>query len=247
MGNVVHQAKLLFQLQTIDMQIDSETKSAENCADAIEVSELRGRLNKIDRVVGKINERSDKLKRRIRRLELELQSLDDRMEKNERQLFDGSVQEVRGLSNLQEMLGADRRKKEEYEEATLLRMERLEKLQGEMVKTKRIKKTVKSRLADAMEKLKRVQAERSHKIDSLRIERKEIIQLISTDVYSVYDTMSRKIVRPVSKVGDRTCTGCNMTLPTSMKAPRDEQVSRCPHCTRILWWPVDEIDAPGMN
>ena len=85
----------------------------------------------------------------LRRLEMELQSIEESLQKNEGRLYGGEVTNSKELAGLQERIDLDRRRKSGLEEDVLAAMEEVEESQAALEQAKSLTAAARERLDHA--------------------------------------------------------------------------------------------------
>lgn len=237
-GPSIYGLEALYRLQDVEGRIRDIHFLAEQSEEKQRVTKCRHALETVLERHRVVQNRLQQVEKKLRRLELDIASLEADIAKHERQMFDGTVQDARGLVNIQERVNADRHRKDRYEEEALQVMDQIDqlrqlisKLDAEVRRFERAYATAKKKLDEAREMWRK-------QISELDDERNQLIDRISSDLLSMYKSLSKKMSRPVAQVESGTCRGCNVTLPTSMKRPCADEILRCPQCARLLWWPA---------
>lgn len=75
-------------------------------------------------------------------------------------------------------------------------------------------------------------------LEKLRTAREHLASQVEAKWLNMYERVSKKFGRAVVPVEAGVCLGCFMGLPTSHQASpkKDEDVSVCENCGRILYW-----------
>lgn len=232
-----HPIARLLEYQGLDERLRSVEESLERSEEAEAAASaarvVKAREGALKEAMRTLEDRQ----KRLRRLELEIDSVAERVRKHEAQLFDGSVNDARGLANLQERIKSEKAKKERLEEEALSLMEQIEEDKAARSRRRAAYEEAVAQFKEARSRLSDVTAARQDEASSLRTAGEKLRATIPSELLSLYEALTPKMKRPVATVDDRNCGGCNVTLPTSMKRPKETELARCPHCSRILFWP----------
>lgn len=228
----------LYQLQQIDVSLAELAKKAQDSDEASAVSEAEDMVARRERLLEKADADLAGARARLRRLEIELQGIEESLQKNESRLYGGELTNPKELAGLQERIQLDRGRKAACEDAVLEAMEKVEKAEAVKGQAEASAVTARERHREALAHLVAAKAEWGNESLRLNEARGKLREAISAELLNLYDSLQGKFAgRPVAKVNDRSCGGCHVELPTAMRKPGVEQVQRCPNCGRILWWP----------
>ncbi|MGC8778729.1 MAG: zinc ribbon domain-containing protein, partial [Candidatus Caldatribacteriaceae bacterium] len=74
-------------------------------------------------------------------------------------------------------------------------------------------------------------------LESLQVERQNTLSQIDTNIASVYLDMHKKYENPIVLLNDETCSGCHLSVPTTVvkSVRKQEELVRCPNCGRFLY------------
>jgi len=228
-------AEILYRLQLLDTEL-SERQSR--------LREIKGSLGESAELIAarRAYEQATKeftdWRARLLDLELDLQSLNDRIAATEKRLYGGQVTNPKELGGLQRDLDFSKRSLGELEDKVLLAMTRVDDCEKALAETS-------ERLAIADAKSQRVQGEAVEEIEGLQAKvaalsqgRAELAPRIGGDELALYEQLLRKKGgRAVALLVGQVCQGCRVTVPT-MKAQqvrRGGDLITCTTCGRILF------------
>lgn len=227
----------LYALQALDTALErlQAERAASPLVGALERARSELALTRSKKEAARAQESESK--RRLRRLELDLESTDGEIAAVEAKLFGGGLRSAKELSSLQERLDALKRQKERLEEEVLALMEAAEAAEEALREAERLE--ARAAEVEASSRAELAKAEGSWRAEAERLaeERSASASRIDPDLLERYENLRRRLRRPIAKVESRACSGCHVTLPTGMKAPDRDELSLCPHCGRLLWWP----------
>lgn len=181
--------------------------------------------------------RIEQLQRRQRQLDLEVASLNARIEPEERRLFSGEVQSPRELMSIQQEVEGLRTRRTEFEDQLLETMGRLETMAPR-------REAAASRVANVEQHWEAQQRElrhelRRHEDDIAQEEQKRELQAsrIPPRPLALYDDLRRrKGGVAVARLQGASCQGCRVSIPDALRRQvllRDVLV-QCPNCEKIL-------------
>jgi predicted nucleic acid-binding Zn-ribbon protein len=226
-------AKQLYQLQELDLEIDSQeqalglTKS--QLGESQTVLKLQGQLQQEQ-------QRLEELKRKQHAAEWEIEDLSTKLATAEETLFSGSVKNPKELSNLQHEVEMFKAKRSQLEEKTLEIMEQVELSEGAIAGTKKQLEGMKAEwqqqqqeLADNIERLKAV-------LSDLRQKRQLLADKIPPQAVELYQGLRKERGTAVARVEQGICRGCRISLPTTeLQQARGGKLVKCSSCGRILF------------
>lgn len=233
----MHPLEALHTLQEIDSELlriragDVTAKERKAADDALRrLAEEKGKAEKVAAKLAAVDKRR-------RRLELDLKSVESEIELLDRKLFGGEVTSAKELGALQERLDATRKRKHALEDDILACLDSLEQGQVLAEKLDRRISTLARQTDEQQELLAAALARWEGRRAELEAERERIAASVPSALVERYESLYDRLNgRPVARVENRTCMGCRVELPTSMRPPKEEATSRCPRCGRLLWW-----------
>lgn len=173
-----------------------------------------------------------------RRLEDEVERLNDRIAPEEKRLYDGSVTSPKELTSIQHELELLRATRIRHEDALVEVLDRAEAAERARAEARREVARLEARWAKAQEELKH----EAHRLgDAIaRAEQKRQTQKakVPPRLLATYeDLRRRKGGTAVAKVQGGTCSGCRIGIPDAirMRALAGAVVAQCPNCERILY------------
>lgn len=192
----------------------------------------------VDRQASLEARRSD-LDREVKRVELDVDNVRRRMERDRTLLDSGTISSSRQLEDLQHEIGSLGRRIAELEDSQLELMEQAEELSGEVSRVSVEAQALESDRARLDGELTGREAELGREQVRVRDERERLATTISPDLLSLYEKIGQQNdgIGAALLRGGR-CEGCHLQLPPTEQqslanAPEDEVV-RCEECRRIL-------------
>lgn len=224
----------LSALQTIDNEV-SAVRAA--------LSDVQYRLQgdaELDDARRTMNEAETKaagLRREQRRVEGEVQTLNAKIEPEEKRLYDGSVKNPKELTAIQQELDSLKKHRAEFEEELLSVMSQAETADREVAARRRTVANLEARWEIRSAELK-VEAARLQDVvalvDQKRERQKSSIPPRDLAIYE--DLRKRKGGMAVAKLQGGVCLGCRIQVPEGIRrrvfAPTI--LAQCPSCDRIL-------------
>lgn len=227
----------LYQLQTLDSQID---------ADRARLAEIERALSEnqaVRRAQAILKRESDNLthwKTRQKDLELERQQLREEAARTEERLYSGRVHNPRELTDLQGKLAELQRRHADIEEPIIEAMLEVEAGQERQTEAESALARVTAAHADTLGHLQQekevLQAALTRRLAEVEPARARL----TAQQRQRYDALRARLrgvaVAKITPNGE--CSMCGMQLTSSQRQQaRHGQVSQCPTCTRILYHP----------
>jgi predicted nucleic acid-binding Zn-ribbon protein len=171
-----------------------------------------------------------------RDLELEIQSLSDKMSRSEKRLYGGKVKNPKELADLQAEIASLKRRRQKLEDMLLEAMiEREEAEEARDEADAALEKTASiwsTRQAD----LKAEWGEFGQRLERIQQEREAVVPRIEAAVMATYESLrEQKGGQAVALVRDDVCTGCGVAIsPSAEWKLRQGEMCHCDTCRRIL-------------
>lgn len=215
-----------------------------------ELSERRSKLREAEGLLGESSElaaarRADEQaskelvswRARLRDLELDLQSLNDRIATTEQRLYGGQVTNPKELGALQRDHEYLKRSREKLEDEVLLAMTRFDECEKTVADASAGLEKAETKWRAEQDGLTREIAQLQARIATLDKDRAALVPLLEASELALYeDLLRKKGGRAVALLVGQVCQGCRVTLPTS-KAQLVRQgrgLITCTNCGRIL-------------
>jgi predicted nucleic acid-binding Zn-ribbon protein len=229
------QARDLFQLQQIDSQLDQacgrlgEIEAALN--DNSAVRKASSRLSKAEEVF-------NKGRLALKRAEQDVQVQQEKIEKNQKALYGGSVRNPKELEDLQMESEALARYLSVLEDRQLEAMIAFEEADNQHKQAERnlakVKKEVAAQNVDLSAEQETLQAE----VVRLETQRTSAVEGIAAELLTSYDKLRRtRFGVAVTGVRDGSCEACGTVLSAALaqEARMPSKIAHCTTCGRILY------------
>lgn len=228
-------AKQLYQLQEVDLEIESNEQSLKQM-----VSQL-GESQAVVRAQTKLaseQQRLDELRHQQRSAEWEVDDLVGKITAAEEQLYSGRIKNPKELTNLQHEVNMLKTRRDQLENSALEIMDQVEVAEasaatasGEFKKLEAEWRNQQQQLSADIEKLK-------SKLSDLRHKRQLLSAEIDPQVTEVYDKLRKQKGQAIAKVEQGICRGCRISLSFSeLQQARSGDLVHCSSCGRILFLP----------
>ena len=226
-------AKQLYQLQEVDLEIESNEQA---------LQQIAGQLGESEAVVEAQNKlaleslRLEELKRQQHSLEWEIDDLTGKLAAAERELYSGKISNPKELANLQHEVDGLKARRNELEDKALEVMDQVELTTKSVAAKSNELKELKTewhsqqqRLSADMEQLKTVLSELKSKRQLLSVK-------IDPQTVEFYQQLKKQKKQAVVKVVQGICRGCRISLPSiELQRARGGSLVQCSSCGRILF------------
>lgn len=228
------QTQLLYQLQQIDLELETRRSRVREIKTALEphetLEQARTQLTNLQ------NELSPQEKR-AKDLTLEIQSVTTQSNQFSDRLYSGSGGNPKELQDLQDKIAELKRRRAVLEDRLLETMIAVETLQGDLLTTTQQVTTLESEWAIEQKALKEEGRQLTQEIKTLKTDREAVAERLSASNRELYDTLraAKQGVAVVTLHGD-TCTGCFVSQTTTLvqRVRQEQELVFCASCGRIL-------------
>jgi len=226
-------AKQLYQLQEVDLELESNERALQ------QVTSQLGESQEVVRARNKLaseRQRLEELKRQQHSLEWEIDDIATKLTATEDKLYSGSIGSPKELANLQHEVDGLKTRRSQLEDKALDIMEQVELATASVATISSQLKTVEAewqsqqqQLSADMEQLKAVLSNLKHKRQTLAAE-------IDPGAVELYHELKEKKGTAVAKVEQGICRGCRISLSaTELQRARSGSLTQCSSCGRILF------------
>ena len=175
-------------------------------------------------------------------LELKIKSNQDKIAKIESDLFGGKVVNVREVEAYQTEIKMLRKHNEDFEARLLEIMEQVPPLKDATDKIAAQMTIAKRKLAEAKQSTLGERKEMEERYGRLVKARPEAAKLVPPALLAKYETIRKGVGTGMAELKGMSCGGCGMALPErTLVAVREDRVTTCEGCRRILYTPVPEV------
>jgi predicted nucleic acid-binding Zn-ribbon protein len=177
---------------------------------------------------------------RLQLLELELQSIGDKAQKLERDLYSGRIGNPKELTAMQEDLAALSRQRRRIEDEMLALMEDIERLTARAAVLDAQQAARARELAAHLQQYEERRRALGQEIEALRQAREAQAATIDAELLRRYERLRpRKDGVAVTAVVRGVCEGCHVAIPEGRVAEilEGDRIFTCEECGRILYVP----------
>jgi hypothetical protein len=226
-------ARQLFQLQEIDLELESDRHT---------LKLIIGQLGDSNSVI-RAQEQMDSEKQALEEVTRQQQSLDREIEdvaaklkKVEEDLYGGKIRNPKELTDLQHESESLKANLSRLEEQALEIMEKVESASKRVTAADSELNRLKSEWQRQQQKLTADMEKLKNSVAGLEEKRERLVKDIEPQTVEIYQEIRKQRGTAVAKVQQGTCLGCRITLPVSdLQRVRGGGMIRCSSCGRILF------------
>lgn len=226
-------ARQLYQLQELDLEIDSQEQALSQTMSQLGESQA---VLKVQRQLQSEQQRLEELRRKQHSAEWEIEDISNKLAPAEKKLFSGDIKNPKELANLQHEVEVLKAKRNQTEEKTLEIMEQVELAESGVARTNKELETLKAEwqrqqqeLSENVERLKAI-------LSDLKQKRQLLLAEIPPQAVELYQRLRKERRTAVARVEQGICRGCRISLPTTeLQKARSGNLVKCSSCGRILF------------
>ena len=228
-------AKQFYQLQEVELEIESNEKALAQVASQL------GESQAVVRTQAKLKleqQHLEELGRQQHAAEWEIEDLVNKLTTAEEKLYSGRIKDAKELTNLQHEVDGLRVRRNHLEDKALEIMDRVELSTASVATLSNELKTLETdwhsqqqQLSTNMEQLKTLLSDLKHK-------RQLLSANIDPQAIELYQELKKQKGQAVAKVEQGICCGCRISLPTTeLQRARSDSLVQCSSCGRVLFLP----------
>ncbi len=226
-------AKQLYQLQEVDLELESNEQALNQIAGQLGESQA---VNRAQAELKLEHQHLKELKREQHSAEWEIDDLITKLATAEEKLYSGSIRNPKELTNLQHEIDGLKTKRDRLEDKALELMDKVELTEASVAslssQLKRLKaewQRQQQQLSSRLEQLKTILSDLKHK-------RQLLLAKIDPQAVEFYHQLKKQKGTAVAKVEQGICRGCRISLPTiELQRARSGNLVQCSSCGRILF------------
>jgi len=226
-------ARQLYQLQEIDLEIESADQARSQITSQLGESEAVGRAQ--ERLQSE-RQRLDELKRKQQALEWEIDDVSEKLATAEDSLFSGRIKNPKELTNLQQEVEMLKSKRNQREEKALETMDEVDQAEASIAKAAKELEELQTKWRLQQQQLSADLARVEATLSELNRERHLLADEIYPQAVELYQLLRRGKSLAVVRVEQGVCRGCRISLPVSeLQRVKGGDLVRCGSCGRILF------------
>jgi uncharacterized protein len=227
----------IIELQELDSAIDRLDHRREQLEAGEELSALRKEMEEADARLGEIRLASDAVASDSRRLELEIESMNAKLDAEQKRMYDGSIANPKQLQALQHEIASLKERRARAEDDLLEQMVRREDLDARAAEAENDATAARARVeevgGDAVKELDQIGAD----LTARRSEREALAPAFDEELLELYDELREsKHGIGAAAIVDGVCQACHEKLSAVEldRLKRADGVKRCEYCRRIV-------------
>lgn len=229
---------LLIELQLIDSQITQAKAMLVNLPEREQIAAIHQRLENTAVELGVVETELADVAIDLRRSEVEVEQVEDRMKKDEQLLASGSVA-PKEMEKLQHEIQTLTKRRGELEEGQLEIMIKVDAIQARVDELVSDQSGLKQLELELNIRLENASAEIDSAISKLSLDRSQLLPKIDSALVDLYEKVrtSGAGIGAALLVGNK-CDGCHLSINVieleRIKGLADDEIIRCEECRRIL-------------
>ncbi|MEE8194779.1 MAG: C4-type zinc ribbon domain-containing protein [Dehalococcoidales bacterium] len=226
-------ARQLYQLQSIELEIESEeqalARSVSQLGESQALVRTRARLSTAEQHLGQLEHEQHDAEWRVEDLEPKLAAARE-------SLYSGRISNPKELSSLQHEVEGLAARRNQLEEKALEIMERVELATAELARAGSELEALENVWRGEQQKLS-VEIERlKDTLSELKRRRQLMLAGISAEAVDFYNRLKVQKGWAMARVEQGTCGGCRISLSTAeLQRARGDRLVECSSCGRILF------------
>ena len=226
-------AKQLYQLQEVDLELESDERTLNYIASQLGESEV---VIEIQNKLASERPHLEELTRRQHSIEWDIDDITSKITSVEEDLYSGRIRNPKELTDLQHETDSLKAKRSKLEDQALEIMEQVELVTKSVVSLDSELKRLEAEWQSQQQKLSTDQEQLKAAISNLKHKRELLAAEIDPQAVEIYQELKRLRRTAVAKVEQGICRGCRISLPvTELRQARSGNLVRCSSCGRILF------------
>ena len=226
-------AKQLYQLQEVDLELESDEQALNQIANQLGESQA---VIETENKIASERQHLEELTHQQHSVEWEIEDITSKLTNAEKELYSGRIRNPKELTNLQQEIDSLKVKRNKLEDQALEIMEKVElatksvaSLDGELRRFKTEWQSQQEKLSTDLKQLKAA-------ISNLRHKRELLAAEIDSQVTEIYQELKRQRGTAVAKVEQGICRGCRISLPVNeLQRTKSGGLVQCSSCGRIMF------------
>ena len=228
-------AKQLYQLQEVELEIESSERALAQIASQL------GESQAVVRTQTKLKleqQHLEELKGQQHSAEWEIDDLVSKLTGAEEKLYSGRIKDPKELTNLQHEVDGWRVRRNQLEDKALEIMNRVELSTASVATLSNELKTLEAEWHSQQQQLSTNMEQLKTTLSDLKHKRQLLSANIDPQAIEFYQGLKKQKRQAVAKVEQGICYGCRISLPTTeLQRARSDSLVQCSSCGRILFLP----------
>jgi predicted nucleic acid-binding Zn-ribbon protein len=228
-------AKQLYQLQEVDLELESKEQAVKQITSQLGESEA---LISAHNRLAQEQKRVEELAHQQRSLEWEIDDLTSKLTTAERDLYSGRIRNPKELTSLQQEAETLKARRRQLEDKTLEIMEEAELGRENVSSLSTELKSLETNWQSGQQKLTAELQELKNALVELRQRQQLLAAGIESETLELYRRLKKGKGTAVASVEQGICRGCRISLPIGdLQEARSGRLVQCGSCGRILYLP----------
>jgi predicted nucleic acid-binding Zn-ribbon protein len=228
----------LLELQAHDSLLVQLQHRKNTLPEIAQIAELEGRARELDGQRIEHDTAVSDLTREQKKADAEVEQVKARRTRDEERLGSGAVSNPKDLASLQHELVALERRIGTLEDAELEIMEALEEAQARLTNVQGDLDGIRTELDEKIASRDAAIAELDQQAAATQEERSTSAVVVPADLVALYDKVRAQYGVGAAALRARRCEGCRLEINGAdlreLAAQPEDEVLRCPECSRIL-------------
>lgn len=226
-------AQQLYQLQAVDLELESNEQALRQVTSQLGESEV---VIGFRQKLALERQHFEELGRQQRSLEWEIDDLSNKLTTAEKELYSGRIRNPKELTNLQQEINGLKTRRNQLEDKALEIMDQIEVANKSVATIGNELKTRESEWQSQQQQLAASLGQLKTTLANLKDKRRLLAAEIDPQATEVYQELKKQKGIAVAKVEQGICRGCRISLPVSeLQSSRSGRLVRCSSCGRILF------------
>ncbi len=175
----------------------------------------------------------------LKSLELEAQSLNEKIAAEEDRLYSGRIRNPKEMLDIQQELEGLKRRRSALDDQMLAMMEQAEQQRADLLRCREALAQAEQHFAEDSQRLKAEQAKLRAKVEADLAQREALRRAIPAEDLAIYEALRKK--KPngvaVALIRNGACGQCGAVPPFSAHSAANtgDKLAFCPNCGRILY------------
>ncbi len=225
-------AKQLYQLQELDLEIESNEQAVNQIARQLGESQA---VVRAQTEFTQAQQHVEELKRQQHSAEWEINDLLDKLTAAEDKLYSGTVKNPKELSSLQHEVDGLKARRNQLEDETLETMDQVELATASVASLGSKFKKLEAEWHNQQQQLSTDMEQLQTKLSDLKHKRQQLSAKIDPSAVEFYHELKKQKGTAVAKIEQGICHGCRISLSTAeLQQARSGSLVHCSSCGRIL-------------
>ena len=226
-------AKQLYQLQEVELEIESSEQALAQIASQL------GESQAVVRAQTKLKSEQQQLEelgRQQHSAEWEIEDLVNKLTPAEEKLYSGRIKDPKELTNLQHEVNGLRARRNHLEDKALEMMDQVELSTASVAALSNELKTLETEWHSQQQQLSTNMEQFKTTLSDLKHKRQLLSAKVDSQAVELYQELKKQKGQAVAKVEQGICCGCRISLPTTeLQRARSDSLVQCSSCGRILF------------